>query len=293
MTTSDADAPGSAAGPGPVTYEAAGRSPLLWWAAGLGMGLANAARHRIRGYRTPRPFSADEVERSVDYVIGVADRWAEDSELDFAGRRILELGPGPDLGTGAVLLARGAKSYDAADLFSLASGTNPAFYEALGGRLGTHVELDQIGYHITTYPEMSEVNGPFDLVVSNAALEHFDDVRATFARLAELVAPGGTMCHHIDGMIHMRGIRQRDPLNMLRYRRWVYRAMSFPGIPNRLRAADFLTAATATGWTARIVPHLVAPDDYVDWARRGLASPYASMDAEDLALLTFTLVAVR
>ncbi|MEZ0074712.1 class I SAM-dependent methyltransferase [Planotetraspora sp. GP83] len=291
MTNSDA--PERAAGPGPVTYAASGQPRLAWWLGGLGMGLANAVRHRLRGYRTPRPFTTDEVERSVDYVIGVADRWAEDGDLDFVGRRVLELGPGPDLGTGAILLARGAKSYAAADLFPLAADTNPAFYEALGHRLGQPVDLGRIGYHVTRFPGMPDVEGPFDLVVSNAALEHFDDVPATFARLAELVVPGGVMCHHIDGMIHMRGIRSRDPLNMLRYPGWLYRAMSFPGIPNRLRAHDFLTAARATGWTARIVPCLVAPAHYVDWARRGLAAPYSAYDPADLALLTFTLVATR
>ncbi|MEU9886673.1 methyltransferase domain-containing protein [Sphaerisporangium sp. NPDC051011] len=278
-------------GPGAVTREATGQSGMAWWAAGLAMGMANAVRHRLRGYRTPRPFTTDEVGRSVDYVLGVVDQWLKDGDLDVDGRRILELGPGPDLGTGAVLLSRGAASYAAADRFPLATGTNPAFYEELGRRLGHEVEKDRIGYHVTSFPAMPDVSGPFDLVVSNAALEHFDDVTATFARLAELVVPGGVMCHHIDGMVHMRGIRQRDPLNMLRYPGWLYRVMSFPGIPNRLRAGDFLAAATATGWDARLVPVLVARPDYIEWVRPGLSRAYR--DAEDLELLTFTLVATR
>ncbi|RCG30972.1 class I SAM-dependent methyltransferase [Sphaerisporangium album] len=284
------DAPERGPGPG-APGMVVGGSRAAWWAAGLAMGLANAVRHRLRGYRTPRPFTTDEVGRSVDYVLGVVDQWVKDGDLDVGGRRVLELGPGPDLGTGAVLLSRGAASYTAADLFPLATGTNPAFYEELGRRLGEPVDTGRIGYHVTKYPAMPGVEGPFDLVLSNAALEHFDDVPGTFARLAELVAPGGVMCHHIDGMVHMRGIRPRDPLNMLRYPGWLYRLMSFPGIPNRLRAADYLAAAVATGWDARLVPVLVAPPAYVDWARSGLSRPYR--DAEDLALLTFTLVATR
>jgi hypothetical protein len=131
----------------------------------------------------------------------------------------------------------------------------------------------------------------YDLVVSNAALEHFDDVAGTFARLAELVVPGGVMCHHVDGMVHMRGLRPRDPLNLLRYPGPVYRAMSFRGVPNRLRAQDYVAAARATGWAPTVVPGLVAPPAYVAWARRGLARPYR--DRDDLELLTFTLVATR
>ncbi|MEU8266463.1 methyltransferase domain-containing protein [Sphaerisporangium sp. NPDC049002] len=291
MTASEAR--DRAAGPGEVTYAATRHPRAVWWSAGLGMGLANAVRHRLRGYRTPRPFGADEVGRGVAYVTGVVERWARDGDLDFTGRRVLELGPGPDLGTGAIMLARGAESYTAADLFPLASDTAPAFYEALGACLGRPVERDRLDYRVTAFPGMPGVAGPFDLVVSNAALEHFDDVPATFARLAELVAPGGVMCHHIDGMTHMRGIRSRDPLNMLRYPAPLYRAMSFPGVPNRLRARDFLDAAAATGWNARVVPGLVAPTAYVESARPGLARPYRTRDADDLALLTFTLLARR
>src|SRR5213594_909758 len=98
MGTSDAPDSGQraleAAGPGPVTYSAAAYPNVVWWTLGLGMGLANAVRHRVRGYRTPRPFSLDQVERSVDYVVDVVDRWRRQGELHLRGRRVLELGPG-------------------------------------------------------------------------------------------------------------------------------------------------------------------------------------------------------
>lgn len=281
------------AGPGPVTYAAAAYPGVVWWTLGLGMGLANALRHRVRGYRTPRPFSPDQVERSVDYVVDVVDRWRRQGELDLAGRRVLELGPGPDLGTGAVMLALGAASYTAADLFPLAADTPSSFYDGLASRIGRPIDPGQLAYRVTSFPDMPGLEGPFDVVVSNAALEHFDDVPATFARLAELVPPGGVMCHHIDGMVHMRGIRPRDPLNLLRYPDWIYRAMSFPGVPNRLRSSDFLMAARSTGWSARVVPDLVAPASYLDGVRSGLSRAWRGKPDDDLAMLTFTLVCVR
>ncbi|GAA0398544.1 hypothetical protein Acor_34210 [Acrocarpospora corrugata] len=278
-------------GPGRLSLTAERHPNPVWWTLGLGLGLANAVRHRSRGYRSPRPYPTEEVERSVDYVVAVVDRWEADGVADWQGLRVLELGPGPDLGTGAVILSRGAASYTAADRFPLAGDASPRYYDALAERLGAPVDLDRIGYHVTDFPGLPDLAGPYDVVVSSAALEHFDDVTATFARLAELAAPGATMTHHVDGMVHMRGIRPRDPLNLLRYSDWTYRRMSFPGVPNRLRAGDYLAAAERTGWRARIVQDRVATDSYLARVRPGLARPYR--DRTDLATLTFSVVCER
>ncbi|WP_214103529.1 class I SAM-dependent methyltransferase [Acrocarpospora catenulata] len=278
-------------GPGRLSLSAARHPNGFWYVVGLGMGLANAVRHRRTGYRRPRPYTTEEVTRSVNYVVAVVDRWEEDGVRSWRGMRVLELGPGPDLGTGAVILARGAASYTAVDLFPLAGDAGARYYEALGERLGGPVDLGRLGYHVTAYPGMPGVDGPFDVVVSSAALEHFEDVPGTFARLAELAAPGATMVHHVDGMVHMRGIRPRDPLNLLRYSDWTYRRMSFPGVPNRLRADDYLAAAEAAGWRARIVPGRTAPDSYLDRVRPGLARPYRNR--KDLAALTFSVAGER
>ncbi|GAA1012025.1 hypothetical protein Aple_014180 [Acrocarpospora pleiomorpha] len=278
-------------GPGRLSMSAARHPNPLWWTLGLGLGLANAVRHRGKAYRRPRPYTTEEVGRSVDYVVAVVDRWEEDGVRSWEGLRVLELGPGPDLGTGAVILSRGAASYTAADLFPLAEDAGSRYYDALGERLGVPVDLDRIGYHVTAFPGLPGLDGPYDVVVSSAALEHFEDVPATFARLAELAAPNATMTHHVDGMVHMRGIRPRDPLNLLRYSDWTYRRMSFPGVPNRLRASDYLAAAEATGWRARIVPGRVATDAYVERVRPGLARPFR--DRTDLATLTFSVVCAR
>jgi hypothetical protein len=235
--------------------------------AGLALGGANAARHRVRGYRTPRPFASGDQARAWAYNEKVVARWEQRGEIVWSGRRVLELGPGPDLGTGEIILARGAGSYLAVDLFPL-------------------VELPQLQYMLTTYPDMADVEGPFDLIVSNATLEHFDDVPGTFRRLRELASPECVMVHHVDAKTHMRWIKNVDPLNILRYRDGVYRLLSFPGAPNRLRASDYVSAAEAAGFAAEIVPGRVADDSYV--ASIQLPRRYS---LDDLRLLTFTLTA--
>lgn len=211
--------------------------------------------------------------------------------MSFDGRRILELGPGPDLGTGALTLARGARSYLAVDLFPLASDASSAFYRELGSALGVRIDTSSLEYRLTTFPAMPDVDGEFDLIVSNATLEHFDDVPATFRRLGELAAPGCLMCHHVDAKTHMRWLKDRDPLNLLRYSASTYDRMSFPGIPNRLRAQDYVDAAAAAGFSARIAPGKRAPTDYLERVRPALDGSFRARG--DLDLLSFTLVAER
>jgi SAM-dependent methyltransferase len=257
--------------------------------AGLVLGTANNVRHRYRGYVTPRPFSASDVERTIGHALGIVDRLQEHGGIDWAGTRVLEVGPGSDLSTGAVILARGAASYHAVDLFDNTSQADPALYRELGRRLGAPVDVARLRFTLASFPDLPEVDGAHDLIVSNATLEHVDDVGGLFGSLRRLAAPGARMVHHVDGQTHMRWIREVDPLNILRYSDRTYaRLLDFPGAPNRLRAADYVAAAQASGWPeAAIVPDVRADASYL---RRTRVSRRFRRSAT-LDLLTFTLVA--
>jgi SAM-dependent methyltransferase len=257
--------------------------------AGLVMGAANNVRHRHRGYVTPRPFSASDVDRTIRHALEVVDRLQEHGGVDWSAKRVLEVGPGSDLSTGAVILARGAASYRAVDLFDNTGQADPRLYRELGLRLGTRVDAAMLRFTLATFPALPELDGAYDLIVSNATLEHIADVHGLFRGLRRLAAPGARMVHHVDAQTHMRWIRELDPLNILRYSDLTYgRLLDFPGAPNRLRAADYLAAARAGGWDdATIVADLRADPGYLErtrLARRFRRSP-------TLDLLTFTLVA--
>lgn len=264
-------------------------------ALGLGLGAINTVRHRIEGYRRPRPGAVGSPAEELAYGEEIADRWQADGGVTFAGARVLETGPGSTLCTGIVALARGAASYQAVDLFALLPPDADALHAAMAEQAGVPVaELpSRLRYTLTTFPDLPDVAGPFDLIVSNATLEHVGDVPATLRRLRALAAPGATMVHHVDGRTHMRPFISRDPLNVHRHGRRVYSTLlSFPGAPNRLLASDYLRAAADAGWQpAELVAYRTSSDAAVAAARPALAAPFRDRPAAELRDLVFTFTA--
>ena len=215
-----------------------------WYWSGAAVLAINTVRNAMRGYRRPRPFSAEDQDRAHEYDVEVVDRWARFT--DIAGLDVLELGPGPDLGTGAELLARGAASYVAVDAYPLARTVDTAFYERF--RPEGAVGLD---YVVCPFDAIgNRLDRTFDLVVSNACLEHVPDVPLVFAALHGLLRPGGRMVHLIDAQTHSRPLRMRDPLNIYRFGDRTYASLAkYPGAPNRLLADDYVQLATDCGLT--------------------------------------------
>jgi SAM-dependent methyltransferase len=132
-----------------------------------------------------------------------------------------------------------------------------------------------------------------DLAVSHAALEHFDDPRATFRGLRGALRPGGRMIMQIDLQTHTRWIRERDPLNLYRYSDGWYRLWRFRGAPNRLRPHEYAEMLAETGWRdVRMMPDLVLPPPYVSRLRPHLARRFRD-PANRMEWLTVYLCARR
>lgn len=272
------------------------------YCAGLVLMAANSLRHALRGYRRPRPFPVTEFERAVDYDLGVVAGWRRQlrdylgQDLDLAGLRVLELGPGADLGVGLLLLQQGAARYDAIDAHNLAATAPRAFYDRLFARLqevgrsgaGLGTDCAELGtqldralrgegnrLHYVWRPDFDlAVFGErtIDLVVSQAAFEHFDDVATVVRTLSRVAKPGGLLVAEIDLQTHTRWIRERDPLNIYRYGDGVYNTFRFRGSPNRTRPREYAAYLAENGWErVVIVPDLVADEAYVASARPMLA----------------------
>ena len=233
----------------------------------------NKIRYSIRGYKTPRPFSIRESNICIDYDFGVVDGWLHElnnltySTFTIKGKNILELGPGADLGVGLILLAKGARKYSAIDVNPLVYKVPKEFYDALFDEIAKRIpraNINDLKYQLQLFYEdksdrlnyIYDKNFSFsrlqsemiDIIFSQAAFEHFDDIETTLRKVSEIISNGGWMLLVIDFQTHTRWIRERDPLNIYRYSDKIYKIMSFKGIPNRLRPDDYIRYLEKFGW---------------------------------------------
>ncbi len=249
-----------------------------YFAAGIGFLSLAKAKSIVRGYSTPKPFALTDTERCIDYDLRTVDAWlralASYSGGAVAGQHVLELGPGSDLGVGLTLLARGASSYTACDVHDLATRAPGAFYDALLARLqqsvpGTDLALlrqalDGVGrndsalrYRVLPSFDLTAAAAPgsIDLVFSQAAFEHFDDVDDVVGQLTTVCRPGAVLIAEIDLKTHSRWVRDHDPNNIYRFPDPVYRTFRFRGSPNRMRPYQYRRIFERHGWKAvRITP---------------------------------------
>lgn len=274
-----------------------------------GLGLASLAmvsmRHRLSGYRTPSRVSASDWPRAIDHVVRIVEDWRRHLVLPDGRRRslrdrdVLELGPGANLGTGLLLLGLGARSYLALDRYDLASGAPLGFYRALVttrlprgyDRAAMRAALASLEtgapgpIALAADPDFDILRGAgdrrFDLVVSNAAFEHFDDIERVVAQLDCVTRPGASLVAGVDFQTHTRGVRRRDPNGIYRFSPDVYRTLSFPGQPNRRRPLHYVRALRKLGWCGVTVrPVDVADPRYLAWSRKGLAPAYRGKAAQ-------------
>jgi len=90
--------------------------------------------------------------------------------------------------------------------------------------------------------------GSVDIVFSNAAFEHIEDVEKAVRQLTRVVKAGGMLVAEVDLRTHSRWIRDQDPNNIYRYSDPIYRLFRFSGIPNRIRPEQYRQYLAVNGW---------------------------------------------
>jgi len=281
---------------------------------GLAFSLMNRVRHSVLGYRTPRPFRSDQIDRSIDYCLEVVGNWEKwlkiytQRERPFYDKHILEMGPGPDLGTGLILLALGAKSYCAVDRNELASQAPGEFYERLFERIRYFPEFESArkvfrqfqeeGTDRFTYsydPDLDLRKLPskkYQILVTQAVLEHLRDVRNVFGMLRQKLSRDSLMLNEVDLSTHTRFIRDVDPLNILRYSETFYSFLRFRESPNRLRMGDYELFLNQLGYkNIRTFPIKILDLDYTQWVSKHISRKFKDYSHSELRVLSFYLLA--
>ncbi len=242
---------------------------------GAALLIANKFRHAIQGYKTPRNFSSSDIEKAISYDESVVKGWHEQLQtytqntLSIQNHTILELGPGEDLGIGLTLLAQGAQKYYAVDKNNLVQKNRHQnlFYQKLFEKLATQIPYDKIE-KLKNELQTTFQNSPgalnylyekaftferipkksIDIIFSQAALEHFDDIKKTIRDLDGIVKSGTVFIAEVDLQTHTRWLRPNDPLNIYRFSNWFYQLCKFSGSPNRVRPFEYVEAFTQAGW---------------------------------------------
>jgi SAM-dependent methyltransferase len=284
---------------------------------GLFLRTINKVRHTLIGYKTARTFSPDKVEKSVTYCLNVVKNW-EKALINYTGnlspftsKNIIELGPGPDLGTGIIMLASGSKSYTAVDKNKLINSTPPVFYNILLSRLKElpgyekaknavdnileqRFDEDFCYIHDSSFNLESVPDKKYDILVSQAVLEHITDINKVFEILSHKLRPNSIMVNEVDLGTHTALIRDLDPLNLLRYSDSVWNLLKFDGSPNRLRAADYRNILKQLGFTKINICKLkVLVEEYVERLKPYLSNRFKNYSDEDVGIKSFYLLATK
>lgn len=293
---------------------------LFYFLFGLGVLVLNKIRYFFMGYTSPKPFDISQTQRAVDYDVNVIKHWLHQLNLytgepvNIKGKNILELGPGSDFGIGLLILAMGARQYNALDVNNLVENVPPEFYETLFGVISCNTTLFETKEEVLRRQLEKTKQGnnerlnyvckndfdvrifgkeSIDIVFSQAAIEHFDDIGRTFSQLSEVVRPGGFLVAEIDLGTHTRWLRDVDPLNIYRYPGWLYKGLMFRGVPNRVRPDEYRYALESSGWTnIRISPLVVLSDSYYDGIWRHLAKQFRG-DKADMKQVAIMVCATK
>jgi hypothetical protein len=262
------------------------------------------------------------IEREVSHAIMVADgylsQWAtfgprravSSVDRPLEGLRVLELGPGTTLGVPVLLACAGAKVV-VVDRF-LAYWDNdfhPAFMARLlrrvdnrGPRFGDPIRRllrhnaftpDVIESFDIAAEELHSLGRTFDLVLSNAVLEHVQDIEITANNLSSATAPGGINFHQVDFRDHRDFNRPLEYLTLNKADFAVLRGTCFCECGCQWRASEVAATFEEAGFDVHTIVNLKTSPEYLAEVRPRLEPEFAALPDEELLATSAFFVLTR
>ncbi len=250
-------------------------------------------RARIRPQRAVRLGARHEgfsLEQSLNYIDWVVSDYARYGGLDdeaIAGARVLELGPGDNLGVALRLLAMGADRVVCLDRF--VTWRDPAQQKQINSALVDRLPVEQrdrlqevLGDDGAVRPGRDRLQliegtgvedaagklgaGSFDFVISRAVLAHVFDLTSAFAAMDQLLASGGSMAHKVDLSDHrLFSDAGHNPLTYLTVSDFAYdRMRRNTGLANRALSGAYAAELAGLGYDAKLLATKVIGADELE-----------------------------
>ena len=266
--------------------------------------------------------SPEAIDRAVRYAITVADgylaHWTtfsgraagEPLQRPLAGVRVLELGPGATLGI-PVLLACAGAHVAVSDRFLATWDPDfhrPFFEELLqrveprGTRFGEPIRhllrRDSFTAEVVESFDcgaeaLDRIGRRFALVLSNAVIEHVEDLEATAASLARVTVAGGLGFHQVDFRDHRNFEAPLEYLTMTDEDFATMRRECFCECGCRWRAADVATTFDAAGFDVQTFVNLHTTPEYLREVRPRLQPVFAALPDSELLATSAMFVTSR
>lgn len=200
---------------------------------------------------------------------------------------LLEIGPGGNLGVAALLVKGGMNSATCIDV-SPWETVDQGFY----AEIGVTEVLDRVEYlHPMSIERTTFADESFDVIVSYACFEHFNDPAAATRAISRLLKPGGVTAHLVDLRDHRDFSR---PLDFLRYPDWLWKltVSRRPFHTNRWRKSDLIAAFNEAGLSVvEVIDKERVAVDPVQVAR--FQPRFAAKDLIDLAVTQVFVIAMK
>jgi len=291
----------------------------LYYFLGILFLLLAKLKKSLIGY-TPKPYSKTEINTSIFYDMEVADNWIKqleeylnkDKTTLIKDKSILELGPGADLGIGLYLLSKSARKYTAVDIHDNAVFSKEEFYKAFFNFLKEKENKDTSAIE-SEYKKLKEnkdsrlnfvrdedfnivralKNETVDYIFSHAAFEHFTDVAATIKYLSRVSKKGTVFVAFVDLKTHSRWIGRKDPNNIYRYSKRLYKILTNESSPNRVRPYEYKKLLHENGWNNIIIKKGLTLSDTQAAKYTGFFNKKFQDPINDMNCLCCTVIATK
>lgn len=264
---------------------------------------------RLLGRSLARPYGRERsVEQAVAYTLKSVDMFRGFLALanyEIAGKTVLEIGPGQDLGVPLVLAGFGSRAvvldqypspWDASfhpdyysELLRQATAQFPgAKFDVLGEVVRRRnyrvfgLEIHNVGLERAgAIPEES-----IDVTISNAVFEHLADPAVAVSQLFRIASKGGIGFHQVDFRDHHD---YSKPLEFLTIDEKVFRDMIATNAGtsgNRVRWSEYQNLFVNAGFTSTFEPEYSADPIYFADVQTRMIERYRAMPSTDVAVLS-------